>query len=162
MKRSTEVLRGEESLRLSTFCSNTHMMSTCDLDDEYGRFFISRDVSIVFLLDYTKCVYDEPETLSADAKMVVIAQDLFELRWGPTLVPLYDEPWVCFHRQCQNVDKTTLSLQDSTSSLSKSPSMDRHYSAFVLFLDQTTKPSVDLEYAQMLYDADGDINNRNR
>ncbi|KAF8799057.1 hypothetical protein BYT27DRAFT_7121126 [Phlegmacium glaucopus] len=160
LKRSTEVLRGQESLRLRTFCTNTRMVPARDLDNEYGRLLFEGRLDLI-ALDYTNRLHDKPETMSAEATMAAVAQDIFELRWGPTSVPLYNllgllsqivperrleymelaEFYIKFHVPVNGKDMS------GTTALSHCFS---------------TKPSFDLEYAQMLYDAGGDVNNRNR
>lgn len=160
LKQSTEILRGQESMRLRTFCSNTLMIPARDLDDDYGHFLLQGSLEFI-LLDYTKRLDEKPDTMSADAKMAAVAQDLSEIRWGPTAVPLYNVLGLLsqivpelrseYIRIAEFYIKFNVPVNGKD--LSGTTALSHSFS---------TKRSFDLEYAQILYDAGGDINNRNR
>lgn len=147
-------------MRLRTFCFNSCMVPARDLDDEYGRLLLEGRLEPI-LLDYMKRWDAKPETMSADEKTDAIGQDLFKLRWGPTAVPLYNvlgllSQLVPGHRS-EYIKLAEFFIKFKVPVNGKDMSGTTALSHCF-----STKPSFDLEYAQILYDAGGDINNRNR
>ena len=57
------------------------MMPGRNLDDDYGCLLCEGPLDSI-LLDSTKRLRDKPDTMSADAKMTAVGQDLFEIHWG--------------------------------------------------------------------------------
>lgn len=165
--KTSEILSGWESQRLRTYCTTECMEPSRDLD-AYGQILAAGNLSMVqidFLTRATK--YLEPNDASDDttrtpAAHTAAAKELFDLRWGPTKVPIYNllglfsiikpsqrKSYLEIARFLINVAKVPVNGAD----LSGTTALSHSFS---------TKPGLDFEYAQMLYDAGGDVNNRNR
>lgn len=136
------------------------MIPARDLHDDYGRFLLQGSLDFI-VVDYAKRLREKPETMSADEKMLAVAQELAELCWGPTAVPLYNVLGLlsqivpeCRSEYIKIAEfYTKINVPVNGKDMSGTTALSHCFS---------TKPSFDLEYAQILYDAGGDINNRNR
>ncbi len=103
---------------------------------------------------------DEPVDPEAARKAAV--QEIFELSWGPTKVPIFDllllasliEP----ESRSGHLEVTRWLLNEA-----KVPVDGKDLAGSnALYHTFSTKPALDLEFAQILYDAGADINMRNR
>ncbi|KAJ7171080.1 hypothetical protein C8R46DRAFT_948141 [Mycena filopes] len=174
LMKTNEILKGAESQRLRTFFTSNSMEPGRDLD-EYGKILAMGD------LDGVKADFDErvarhsmlagaaPSAGPSNGDVAVpltpheaAAQEIYALTWGPTLVPIYillgllriiipdrARQHLAIARFMIETAKVPINNRD----LSGSPAL---YHAF------STKPTLDLEYAQLLYDAGADVNTRNR
>ncbi|KAF9456440.1 hypothetical protein BDZ94DRAFT_1275581 [Collybia nuda] len=130
--------------------------------DSYGRLLFTGDHTMI-RADFLERISTKESTLgSVEAARLSVSKDLYAMSWGPTKVPLYNllglfmliEPDLRpeyleisrFFIDTARVPVTGVDLSGTTA-LSHSFS---------------TKPGFDFEYAQMLYDAGGDVNHKNR
>lgn len=104
----------------------------------------------------------ENEKLNFEEARELVAQDLFALRWGPTKVPIFNLLGL-FSLIVPAKRKKYLSIARYLIDEAKVPVDGTDLSGTTALSHSfSTKPSCDLEYAQMLWDAGGEINNRNR
>ncbi|GLB44728.1 putative MYND finger [Lyophyllum shimeji] len=163
--KTDEMLSGWESQRLRTYFTSICMEPRRDLD-EYGRVLASGNLSLVqtdFMLRVEDNLAGPPDPDEANAiAHAAAAKELFDLRWGPTKTPIYNllgllsimvpsrrADYLQIARFLIDTAKVPVDGVD----LSGTTALSHCFS---------TKPGFDLEYAQMLYDAGGDVNHRNR
>lgn len=163
--KTSEMLRGWESQRLRTYFASICMEPARDLD-EYGRVLASGNLSLVqmnFMSRVDGNMAGPPDADEANAiAHVAAARELYDLRWGPTKSPIYNvlglmsiiipsrrTAYLDIARFLINTAKVPIDGVD----LSGTTALSHSFS---------TKPGFDFEYAQMLYDAGGDVNHRNR
>ncbi|KAF8149078.1 hypothetical protein B0H34DRAFT_734747 [Crassisporium funariophilum] len=159
LKKSTGVLKGQESARLRTFCSNTRMNPGEHLD-AFGELIMQGSLQLV-LMDNQVRLTEKPKDLSMEAKKMAVAEDYDKIRWGPTSVPIYNLLGLLsqiippLRKEYLSIAKFFIAFGVPVrgTDLSGTTALSHCFS---------TKPSFDLEYAQMLSDAGGDVNNRNR
>lgn len=137
--------------------------------DSYGKLLMSGDVARV-KSDYqkrldtcSKLLQNGTSSLEAlPLPQQRVANDIYAMRWGPTEVPVYNllnlftiiiphkrRDYLNIARFLIDVAKVPVDAPD----LSGTRALSHSFS---------TKPSFDLEYAQILYDAGGDVNSRDR
>lgn len=105
---------------------------------------------------------DSAQQALLDRAKAAAAQEIYKMRWGPTEIPVYNllgllmllapdlrPKFLAVARWLINTAKVPVDAAE----LSGTRALSHCFS---------TKPSFDLEYAQMLYDAGGDVNARNR
>lgn len=137
-----------------------------DLDD-YGRMLFSGDVDGV-KADFFLRVFKHARTLErtgttdTEAAKKAAAQELYKLYWGPTRVPIFDLMLlaILIVPRCRerHLEITRWLLNEA-----KVPVDGKDLSGSNAICHAiSTKPAVDLEFAQILYDAGADINLRNR
>ncbi|KAF8992360.1 hypothetical protein BDQ17DRAFT_1369607 [Cyathus striatus] len=134
--------------------------------DEYGTLLFNGNLELV-KRDYEKRV-TEKKLLLVDAEDAEekaksdIREWIYKKRWGPTGVPIYNL-----------LGQASIHIADFRSSFIgiakflidtvEVPVDGKDYSGTTALSHCfSTKPAFDLEYAQLLYDAGGDVNNRNR
>ncbi|KAJ6493332.1 hypothetical protein C8R45DRAFT_900768 [Mycena sanguinolenta] len=172
--KTQEILKGAESQRLRTFCTSECMEPSRDLD-EYGTALATGDLAKVKadfarrVARHSARISDAPAGESSTGLAAppltpeaVAAQELYALTWGPTRVPIYGllgllriifPPRAADHlaiaRFLIDEAKVPVNCPDLSGTLALSHAI-------------STKPAQDYEYAQLLFDAGGDVNNRNR
>jgi len=158
------MLKGQESLRLRTYCTSTECMEPSRDLESYGRLLMRGDFSLVeedHKLRVSTTLSTNAELKFEEARELV-AQDLFAIRWGPTKVPIFNLLGL-FSLIVPQKRKTYLSIARYLIDEAKVPVDGTDLSGTTALSHSfSTKPSCDLEYAQMLWDAGGEINNRNR
>ncbi|KAK0214169.1 hypothetical protein IW262DRAFT_303271 [Armillaria fumosa] len=167
--KTQEMLKGQESQRLRTYCTTQAMIPNRDLDT-YGMLLAAAD-SIRVREDFDtrvdrhfKTTSTSSENLEAckEAARAAAADELYQMHWGPTRVPIYNllglftmlypPERTSYLSIAKYLIKTARVPVDGTD-LSGTRALSHCFS---------TKPGFDLEYAQILYDAGGDVNSRNR
>ncbi|KIY69817.1 hypothetical protein CYLTODRAFT_372073 [Cylindrobasidium torrendii FP15055 ss-10] len=165
LKRSTDVLKGQESLRLRQFCANECMEPGRDLD-EFGRLLLSGSLQDV-KNDYAKRISKYSNSTGASSSSELTAEervrdDYYSMRWGPTKVTLYNLLNLFTIIVPQNY-KSYMDMARFFITEAKVPVDGQELSGTrALSHAFSTKPSFNLELAQILYDAGGDVNARNR
>ncbi|KAJ7328281.1 hypothetical protein DFH08DRAFT_1084470 [Mycena albidolilacea] len=172
--KTNEILKGVESQRLRTFFTSQCMEPGRDLD-AYGISLAKGDLAQV-KADFARRVARHaavspespvagPSTTEAPTKLTpeaAAAQELYRLTWGPTRVPIYGLLGVmriiypergaqhfAVARWLIQTAKVPVNAPDLSGTLAISHAI-------------STKPGLDTEYGQLLFDAGGDLNNRNR
>ena len=167
MMRRDDPLKGQESQRLRTYFTSNCMEPSRDLDT-YGRILFNGNIHSV-KGDFRRRVSKHAESganegLSTDSEGArkAAAQEVYELKWGPTRVPIFDLLFLAAlinpsHRS--DILAVTRWLIDEA----KVPVDGKDLSGTnTLYHTISTKPALDFEFAQILYDAGADINMRNR
>lgn len=171
LSKTREILQGVESQRLRSFCTSECMQPGRDLDD-YGRLLAQGDLRRV-KEEFDGRVERLSKTLVSDGSgasssssppsaSAAAAQELYSMRWGPTSVPIFSllgqlrmlipsqrDSFLEIARFLSLTAKVPVDAPD----LSGTPALSQSFS---------TKPAVDFDYAQVLCDAGGDVNVRNR
>ncbi|KAI0636295.1 hypothetical protein C8Q77DRAFT_1192027 [Trametes polyzona] len=159
--RTDELLSGAESQRLRTYFSSNGLEPTRDLD-AFGQAVFFGDLPALKsiynerLAHFRQLASDEATALSTTTK------DIYRKRWGPTRVPVYN---LILLSTLVNPSTRTghLAIARWLIEEVKVPVDGTDLSgSTALHHAISTKPSFDPEYAQMLYDAGGDVNHRNR
>ncbi len=90
-----------------------------------------------------------------------VCDDLYKLRWGPTQVPLFNLLGLF---RILNPDQKTLYFDVARFFINQGVPVDGKDLSGTTALSHSfsTKPASDFDYAQLLYDAGGDVNERNR
>ncbi|KAJ7857464.1 hypothetical protein B0H14DRAFT_2751205 [Mycena olivaceomarginata] len=170
--KTNEILKGVESQRLRTFCTSECMEPGRDLDT-YGISLAKGELAQV-KADFARRVARHaainpespgPSTTEPPVKLTpeaAAAQELYGLTWGPTRVPIYGllglmriiypergAMHLAVARWLIQTAKVPVNAPDLSGTLAVSHAI-------------STKPALDTEYAQLLFDAGGDLNNRNR
>ncbi|KAH8094506.1 hypothetical protein BXZ70DRAFT_361519 [Cristinia sonorae] len=161
---SDEQLRGMESMLLRTFTTSECMEPRRDLDD-YGRTLFYGDLKAV-KADFARRVAaarDESDRPLPEKEATrAAAQQIYELHWGPTRVPVFDllflATMIVPGKRAEILAVTkwlAIEAKVPVNGLDLSGSTATHHTI-------STKPGLDLEFAQILYDAGGDVGLRNR
>ncbi|KAH9481904.1 hypothetical protein JR316_0006434 [Psilocybe cubensis] len=159
LKKTKEILKGAESQRLRRFCTSERMVPGRDLD-ELGKAILMGDFDYVSL-DFSRRIAEQMMTLGREKAFSAAAEQYYNLRWGPTETPIYNLLGLAMqlvpsqkeaHFQLARLFIKAKVPVDGTD-LSGTTALSHCFS---------TKPSFELEYAQLLYDAGGDVNHRNR
>jgi hypothetical protein len=144
------MLRGYESQRLRTYCTSEYVIPDRDLD-EYGKLLLYGDLHLV-RLDFFARGLDK----------AAATQEIYDLHWGPTQVPIYNllSLFTRLNPPLRNayINIAKFLIEEANvpvdgTDLSGTTALSHCFS---------TKPGLDFEYAQLLYDAGGDVNHRNR
>ncbi|KAF9009830.1 hypothetical protein BDZ89DRAFT_1104536 [Hymenopellis radicata] len=165
LKRSKDILKGQENLRLRQFCTSECMIPARDLDD-YGRLLSMANLELVqadnlLRVELVKQNHSAPQ---ADATLIQkeVAAEIYKMRWGPTEVPVYNLLglfMILFPGKRNAYMQIAKYLIDTVLVPVDAPDLS---GTRALSHAISTKPALDLEYAQMLSDAGGDVNARNR
>ena len=143
-------------MRLRQFCTGNCMEPSRDLD-RLGKALMSGEQDPVFM--------DHSERMMrlglSDGVVEAIAKEYESLRWGPTQVPIFNLLGLFMQivpeRREKYLSLARFLIESKVSvngaDLSGTTALSHSFS---------TKPGFDFEYAQILYDAGGDVNNRNR
>ncbi|KAF5327614.1 hypothetical protein D9619_005036 [Psilocybe cf. subviscida] len=162
LKKSKGTLKGEESQRLRTFCTSHCMDVHRDLDED-GRALLEGKMADARLWHSSLVMMKRCNNeISQEAATKVVANIFAAMRWGPTVTPLYYLLFI-FTQIVPQRRAYYLALSRYFIDEAKVPVDSRDLSGTTaLGHCFSTKPSFDLEYAQMLVDAGADINARNR
>ncbi|KAJ3512010.1 hypothetical protein NLJ89_g3772 [Agrocybe chaxingu] len=129
--------------------------------DPFGQILMRGDITLAQLDFLTRTEEKVRSGIDPQAAKAAVLKDLYALRWGPTVVPLY----ILLGLLAQIIPelrKKHLALAKFYISVGL-PVDGRDLSGTTALSHSfSTKPSFDLEYAQILYDAGGDVNHRNR
>ncbi|KAJ7122574.1 hypothetical protein C8R43DRAFT_1090766 [Mycena crocata] len=165
LMKTNEVLKGAESQRLRSFFTSNCMEPSRDLD-AYGTLLATGTVEEV-KADFERRVAQHTARMPSDGSSsatpeAAATQEIYELRWGPTLVAVYQllglmriiQP----ARAAVHLDIARFLIEEAKvpvdgKDLSGTQALSHAFS---------TKPAVDYEYAQLLHDAGGDVNARDR
>lgn len=160
LKATNEVLRGQESQRLRSFCTTNCMEPRCDLDS-FGKLLMTGTVE-EFITDYAARVAVKVKAgMEPEGAMQAVANHFYSLRWGPIDTPIFNLLGL-FTMIIPDLRPKYITLADFLIK-AKVPVDGRDLSgSTALSHCYSTKPGFDLEYAEMLYKAGGDVNNRNR
>ncbi|KAF9448488.1 hypothetical protein P691DRAFT_39536 [Macrolepiota fuliginosa MF-IS2] len=164
---ANDILSGAESQRLRTFCTSEYMVPSRDLDD-LGRALYLGDLSSIeedFNSRLTECSKStdparDVASLACESTKRV-CDDFYKLRWGPTQVPIFN--LLGLFRIIQP-DHKDLYFNIARFFIKKGLPVDGKDLSGTTALSHSfsTKPGFDFEYSQLLYDAGGDVNDRNR
>ncbi|KAJ7729786.1 hypothetical protein B0H16DRAFT_1428114 [Mycena metata] len=173
LMETNETLKGAESQRLRSFFTSNSMEPGRDLD-EYGHILAMGDLEAV-KADFEERVARHallaagsragPSTDAAAVPLTpeaAAAQEIYALCWGPTLVPVYNLLGL-LRIIFPEYGREHLAIARFLIETAKVP-MDKGDLSGTRALSHafSTKPAFDFEYAQLLYDAGGDVNHRNR
>ena len=160
LKTTKEVLKGQESQRLRAFCTSNCMEPRRDLDS-FGRLLMTGTLEEI-VVDYaSRMDMKMKDGMEPEAANQAVTNDLYSLRWGPTETPIFNLLGLFTiiipdlrHKYISFAEFfITAKVPVDGRDLSGSTALSHCYS---------TKPGFDLEYAEILYGAGGDVNNRNR
>ncbi|KAJ6611117.1 hypothetical protein B0H10DRAFT_2057599 [Mycena sp. CBHHK59/15] len=172
LMKTKDTLKGAESQRLRTYCTSQCMEPGRDLD-EYGVILAKGDLGRVKadwerrVARHSAAATKSPAGPSSHTAgpldtEAAAAQEIYALRWGPTQVTIYNllglMRMIYPIRSSQQLEVArfliyTAKVPVDAPDLSGTQALSHAFS---------TKPSVDFEYAQLLYDGGGDVNSRNR
>lgn len=129
--------------------------------DTYGMQLAMGDLPAV-QADFENRVKDFNKNLNADDARTKAAHELYSLKWGPTKVPIYNLLGISCHIfPHQRVQ--LLAVTRWLSTIAKVPVDGTDVSGTTALAHSiSTHPAFDPEFAQILYDAGGDVNVRNR
>ncbi|EAU85132.1 hypothetical protein CC1G_08105 [Coprinopsis cinerea okayama7 len=166
--KTNEILRGYEALRLRRYLSTERFVPERDFD-ALGFILMSGNLSDL-QLDFEFRIETKLQSLkkeSTDATIQqakdAVIQNLQNVRYGPTGVPIYNVLGqfmvLAPHRKAHYLSIAKWLIEDA-----KLPVTTLDYSGSSSLRHQlSTKPALELEYAEMLYNAGGcDVNDRNR
>jgi hypothetical protein len=153
---STDPLTGMDALELRGWASQNPIVPSRDLGDPLGKAMLAalqgEENALRNYLDVqTKELGDE-----------TVLKELSEARWGPTRVPIYNVILIFFiHRPGSKAQ--LLELTRHLAYEIKVPVDGRDVTgATALYWSISTKPFTEPEFAQVLFDAGGDVNEKNR
>ncbi|KAI0667949.1 hypothetical protein C8Q78DRAFT_1081818 [Trametes maxima] len=158
---TNERLSGAESQRLRTYFSSMTLEPSRDLDDFGVAVMLGNLESLKTM--FAESV-DERRNLTSDeaAARTLAAQEIYHKRWGPTRVPVFNLILLC-----SLINPTACSKHHAIArwlindvkvpidGVDLSGSTALHHAIL-------TKPAFEPDYAQILYDAGADVNQRNR
>ncbi|KAF9542163.1 hypothetical protein CPC08DRAFT_589264, partial [Agrocybe pediades] len=156
LRKTSEILKGIESQRWRLFCTSNCMEPQRDLDS-FGLALMSGEKDAVSM-DYTSRMMKRGLN---DETVEAIAKEYEALRWGPTEVPIFNLlllfTQIIPAKRTKYLELARLFIESKVSvngtDLSGTTALCHSFS---------TKPCLDLQFAQMMYDAGGDVNKRNR
>ncbi|KAG6901960.1 hypothetical protein C0995_006189 [Termitomyces sp. Mi166 len=165
--KTNEMLKAFESQRLRTYFSSICMEPRRDLDD-FGQNIASGHL-ILIQMNFRLRVGDQlkksgfPESEEANnVAWAAASKELYDLRWGPTKTPIYNLLGL-FMQIIPSKRSVYLEIARYLIDTAKVPVDGVDLSGTTALSHCfSTKPGFDLEYAQILYEAGGDVNNRNR
>lgn len=135
-----------------------------DLDD-YGKLLFSGDLSAI-QEDYNKRLQvhtsKDGGTEATSDHRDAVADELYSLHWGPTRVPIYGMLGLARIIRPTN-KKSYLDIAKWLANTAYVPVDGRDLSGTLALSHAiSTKPAYDPDFAQVLYDAGGDVSARNR
>lgn len=152
---SSDILSGVEAVRLRNFCSTACFDPDRDLKDPYGVLF--EDGSLTAFQEHFQSRVQHFEGKRHEA-----AQELFKLKWGPTRMPVY-VVLLAFTTINPGLRYNYISIAEWLVDTAKVPVDGRNMEgSTALMCSIATKPYFDPEFAQLMLDAGGDINRRDR
>ncbi len=158
---SKDPLKGEEAQRLRTFCTSNSVIPARDLD-QYGLALMIGDLMSVKSDFSGRVARLASATRSVEEARAAAAKELFALKWGPTRTPIYDlliVGTVLVPSKRENQLKVAHWLVHDA----KVPVNGRDLSGSTAMNHAiSTKPVFDPDFAEILYEGGGDVNDRNR
>ncbi|THH01694.1 hypothetical protein EW026_g1051 [Hermanssonia centrifuga] len=158
--RSKDPLKGEEAQRLRTFCTSNSVIPARDLD-QYGLALMIGDLMSVKSDFSGRVARLASATRSVEEARAAAAKELFALKWGPTRTPIYDlliVGTVLVPSKRENQLKVAHWLVHDA----KVPVNGRDLSGSTAMNHAiSTKPVFDPDFAEILYEGGGDVNDRN-
>ncbi|PSS34020.1 hypothetical protein PHLCEN_2v1924 [Hermanssonia centrifuga] len=158
---SKDPLKGEEAQRLRTFCTSNSVIPARDLD-QYGLALMIGDLMLVKSDFSGRVARLASATRSVEEARAAAAKELFALKWGPTRTPIYDlliVGTVLVPSKRENQLKVAHWLVHDA----KVPVNGRDLSGSTAMNHAiSTKPVFDPDFAEILYEGGGDVNDRNR
>ncbi|CAF9914668.1 MAG: hypothetical protein ALECFALPRED_009666 [Alectoria fallacina] len=152
---SSDILSGEEGVKLRVYCSTACMNPDRDLKDPYGVLF--KDGSLTAFQEHFQGRVEH-----FDGKRHEAAQELFKIKWGPTRISVY-VVLLAFTRVNPELRYKYISIAEWLVDTAKVPVDGTDISGnTALMYSIATKPCFDPEFAQIMLDAGGDINRRDR
>lgn len=162
-----EILKGVESQRLRSFCTSEYLIPARDLD-EFGEMLLTGPLSSIEqnFESRTRRILELQDPDSEEGTSVYeatqrVCDDLFKMRWGPTRVPIFNLLGLF---RILNPDEKALYFNIARFFINQGVPVNGKDLSGTTALSHSfsTKPASDFDYAQLLYDAGGDVNNRNR
>ena len=159
-RQSNDPLKGAEAARLRQWFSEHRMVPNRDLKDDFGRAVLLGQLDVI-QEDISKRIKKHAENGESDPRAATV-RDIYNMRWGPTQVPVFNlillSTLLCKQMREEHLKIARFLITDM-----KVPVDGTDLSgAQALYHAISTKPAFDPEYAQILYDAGGDVNARNR
>jgi len=147
-----------DAMELRGFASQSHMVPPRDLTDPLGKALMDTlQNGSDALKEY---VNERTATLNGDS--TTLAKELYEKRWGPTKVPIYNVILVLLHLSPENTDK----ILETTRYLSEEVKVPVDGTdvtgASALYWAISTKPFTETALAQILFDAGASVNQKTR
>jgi len=158
---TNDPLKGVESQRLRTFFTTESMEPYRDLDD-FGRMIFAGDLEGVKSNFTNRMLRLSASAGSPDAAREAAAKEIFELKWGPTRVPIYNLLLLStlINSDARSRHLTVLHWLIGEAKVSVDGTDLSGSTA--LYHAISTKPTFDPEFAHILYEAGADVNKRNR
>ncbi|KAH9841136.1 uncharacterized protein C8Q71DRAFT_846309 [Rhodofomes roseus] len=158
--KSDDPLKGVEAARLRRWFSSNKMIPLRDLTDDFGSAVLFGRLEVV-QADILARMHKHAQRSTPDPRAAVV-RDIYEMRWGPTQVPIFNlillSTLLVPAMRPQQLAVARFLINEM-----KMPVDGRDLSgATGLYHAISTKPAFDPEYAQILVDAGGDVNARNR
>lgn len=162
--KSKEMFKGAESQRLRIFATSQCMEPSRDVQDSLGSALLIGDLAQVKQDFESRRQIHELSVSRGDPSKLSIhytAIELDKLRWGPTHVPIY---CVLLLATLLVPEKRSQHLEIARFLVSNGVPVDGGdiSGTTVLAHAISTKPHLDLEFAEIVYGAGGDVNHRNR
>ncbi|TBU27769.1 hypothetical protein BD311DRAFT_865870 [Dichomitus squalens] len=159
--KSNDILSGTESQRLRSYFSNNGLEPARHLDI-YGRAIMMGDLESIKLFYNASLDEYGLKCDSGDTARAAATREIYEKRWGPTRVPVYNlillSTLIMPPMRRQHLEVARWLIDEA-----KVPVDGKDLSgSTALHHAISTKPAFDPEYAQMLYDAGGIVTLRNR
>ncbi|KAF2825920.1 hypothetical protein CC86DRAFT_382891 [Ophiobolus disseminans] len=151
---SNDKLSGMDAMELRGFASQSPMVPSRDLTDELGRSLMST------LQGRSNALKEYVENFDGDRAALV--QELYKKRWGPTRIPLYNVILTFLHLMADNKDFILETTRYLAQELSVPVDGTDVTGGSALYWAISTKPFAQAEFAQMLFDAGGSVNQKNR
>lgn len=147
-----------DAMELRGFASQSPMVPPRDLTDPLGAALMD---TLETGSDALKEYLDKrTDTLSEDS--AALAKELYEQRWGPTNIPIYNVILVFLHFSPETKDK----ILDTTRYLSQELKVPVDGTdvtgASALYWAISTKPYTETGFAQILFDAGASVNQKTR
>ncbi|KAH7359816.1 hypothetical protein BKA66DRAFT_223995 [Pyrenochaeta sp. MPI-SDFR-AT-0127] len=147
-----------DAMELRGWASQAPMVPGRDLTDAFGQALVSTSEGQFDALE----VYIKSRIANCGGNHSAVVEELYEKRWGPTRTPIYNVILSFLHRTPENKAK----LMDVTRYLAQNikvpvDAADATGSS-ALYWAISAKPYAEPEFAQILFDAGGSVNQRNR
>lgn len=152
---SSDILSGEEAIRMRNYCSTAYMDPDRDLKDSYGILF--EDGSLTAFQEHFQSRVEHFEGRQYEA-----AQELFKVKWGPTRIPVY-VVLLAFTSINPGLRYKYIAIAEWLVDTAKVPVDGTDISGTTALMHSISqKPYFDPEFAQLMFDAGADINRRDR
>jgi hypothetical protein len=166
--KSDEMLCGAESQQLRGYCASVNLEPSRDLDD-FGTLLLRKQLSSIEqdfhsrVESHIKSLAPTPGNDDNTSYRAVqrVCDDLYKMRWGPTQVPIFS---LLGQLRSIEPDQKSSFLDIALFFIEKGVPVDgKDVSGITALVHSLSiKPISDLEYAQVLFEAGGEVNDRNR